>query len=253
MKLSSEPTVMGMDRNRKSAIFIPTNTPSEDPRELHPRAIARFKMGIEYARRLRKKNGRANVLVVVTGGWPLYNRLPLSIHHVYAAIKTYKFLKPEELDFVASYGVNTVTDLHGTLKWMNDNLVKAQDAYVVTSEGHAERLVAESDMYSLFEKIYHVESGEPRYTPDEDMIWTERAKDIPPYQYIVGGRASDVSRFGAKDSLVYEQKMEMWAKKNPKLYEKYMINIWRLMQDLEANNVIVRCHTPGCWQLTINC
>lgn len=251
--MNSEPVLMNSEKYRKSAIFINTNLLDEDPRKISQRALYRFKVGMEYARKLRKKFGRANVLVVVMGGWPLYNRLPLAIQHVYAAIEEYKLMEPEELDFVASYGVNTVTDLHGTLLWMNNNLLKVEDAYVVTSIGHAERLVAESDMYSLFEKIYHIETGEPRYTSDEDTNWTLRAHSIPPHQYLIGGRSSDVTRFGTEDSLKEAKKMEIWAKANPLLYEEYINKIWRLMQRLEENNVILRCHTPGCWQITINC
>ena len=238
---------------RKIAVFIPTHLPADDPRDFSTRSIARFTVGMEYARRLRADYGRANVIVVVFGGWPLYNRLPLAVHHVFAATAIHNLLEPHELDFVASYGVNSVTDLHGTLSWLDGNLLQTQDAYLVTSTGHAERVAAESDMSSLFENIYHVESAETRGDEDEDDRWSRRALDIPPYQYIVGGRASDVTRFGSQASLLHAHKMEEWALKNPKLYTKYIADIWRFMQSLEASNVIVRCHTPGCWRITINC
>jgi hypothetical protein len=117
---------------------------------------------------LRTELGRANILVVLFGGWPLHRRVPLAIHHAYAAIVIHRLLTPDELDFVASYGVSTTTDLHGTLMWMKENILDVQEAYVVTSKGHAERLVAESDMHSLFATIHHVETNEPRYTETED-------------------------------------------------------------------------------------
>ncbi len=208
---------------------------------------------MEMVRKLRRERGRANVLLVVFGGWPLHKRLPLSVHHAYAAIKKHQLLDTSELDLLVSYGVNTVTDLHGTLEWMKEHVLDVNEAYVATSKGHADRLVAESDMHTLFDKIYHIESNEQREHLDEDRHWSLRAKSVPSHQYIVGGRASDVTRFGSSTSLEWAAKMGKWAEANPLDYREYTDNIWRLVEELEANNVMVRSRTPGAWHLDINC
>jgi hypothetical protein len=251
--MDSQFLISSLSKPRKIAVFIPTNLPSkEDPRDLSPRALARLQVGIGLARRLRQEVGRANVVVVLFGGWPLHKRLPLAVHHAYAAINIHKLLSADELDFITSYGINTTTDLHGTLRWMKESLLDVQEAYVVTSRGHAERLVAESDMHSLFKIINHVETQEPRYTETEDVEWTERAKDIPPHQYVVSGRASDVTRFGSIDSLEWAEKMRLWAHEHPTEFTQYIANIWELIGNLEENNVVIRSRTPGCWRIDIN-
>jgi hypothetical protein len=247
-------TITEIRKPIKSAIFIPTNLPSAgDPRDICDRSIARFKAGMEQARELRSKYGRGNVVVVVFGGWPLHNGLPLSIQHVYAAACVHNLMDLDELDFIASYGVNSVTDLHGTLTWMKEHILSVRDAYVVTSKGHAARLTAESDMHSLFDRIYHVETHERRGGKDEDKRWLDRSKDIPPHQYRISGRASDVTRFGTFDSLEWINKTYTWAEKNPKLYSEYISDVWEFVGGLEKNNVVVRSQTPGSWRITVNC
>lgn len=241
-----------MAKSQKSAVFVPTNLPNEDPRDISGRALARFRVAAELLEQLRQEHGRANVLLVLFGGWPLHNRLPLAVHHAYAAIRTHDVFKAEDFDMIASYGVNTVTDLHGTLSWMKENLLNVEKAYVVTSIGHAERLVAESDMHALFHEVEHVESHEHR-SHEEDVQWAERAKSIPPHQFLVSGRASDVTRFGSQDSLEYALKMGQWAEQHPEEFKTYMSDIWDLVEELEATNVVVRSHTPGCWRININC
>jgi len=241
-----------MLKPRRAAVFIPTNLPTVDPRDISERAIARFKAGMSCARDLRAEMGRANVLVVLFGGWPLHARIPLAVHHAYAATELHKLLTPDELDLVASYGINTTTDLHGTLKWMKENVLDVQDAYVVTSKGHAERLVAESDMHSLFQKVNHIETGEPRYTKNEDKDWGVRAKSIPSHQYLIGGRASDVTRFGSIQSLEWMAKMKQWAEANPEQFSAYLNGLWDLVGKFEENNVVVRSRSPGCWRLEVN-
>jgi hypothetical protein len=245
--------VTKLTKPTKSAVFIPTNLPAADPRDICDRSIARFKTGIALARKLRKEHGRGNVVLVVFGGWPLHNRLPLSIQHVYAACQIHHILNVDELDFVSSFGVNSVTDLHGTLSWMQEHIMNITDAYVVTSVGHATRLIAESDMYSLFENLYHIETHEHRGHAGEDEHWIDRAKNIPPHQYRISGRASDVTRFGTYDSLEWINKTYAWAETNAGLYSQYTSDVWDFVGELEANNVIVRSQTPGCWRLTINC
>ena len=241
-----------IEKPQKFAVFIPTNLPTEDPRDVSDRALSRFRIGAELVQQLREEHGRANVLLVLFGGWPLHNRLPLAIHHAYAAMRMHSIFEVEDFDLIFSYGVNTVTDLHGTLSWMKQNLLNVESAYVVTSTGHAQRLVAESDMYSLFKEVKHVESHEHR-SAQEDIDWTERAKNIPPHQFLVGGRASDVTRFGSQDSLEYANKMGEWAENHPHEFKEYMSNIWDLVEELEAANVVVRSNTPGCWRININC
>jgi hypothetical protein len=236
-----------------SAVFIPTNLPADDPRDICERGVARFRAGLELARGLRAEHGRANVLVVVFGGWPLHDRLPLAIQHVYAASRLHYLLELDELDFVASYGISSVTDLHGTLQWMQQHLLSIDNAYVVTSKGHAARLVAESGMRSLFAHIHHVESHEPRDDDEEDERWSLRAQNIPPHQYLTAARASEVSRFGSLDSLEWVNKTRQWAQQHPDKHAKYMDDVWNLIKGLEENNVAIRSETPGCWRLTINC
>jgi hypothetical protein len=245
--------ITDVPKPRKAAIFIPTNLPAlDDPRDINMRSQARFEVGMSYARKLRAELGRANVLVILFGGWPLHGRIPLAIHHAYAAIVMHQFLTADELDFVASYGINTSTDLHGTLKWAQENLLDIKEAYVVTSKGHAERLITESGMHQLFSTIKHVETHEPRSATGEDQLWTTRAKNIPPHQYIISGRSSDVTRFGSIDSLEWAGKMRLWAAENPDKFDTYLANIWRMMGQLEENNVVVRSRTPGCWRIDIN-
>ncbi len=245
--------VVRIDKPRRVAVLINTHLPAQDPRDISVRALARFTVGIDYARTLRAELGRANVMVVVVAGWPLYNRLPMAIHHVYAAIRTHKIMAAEELDAVFSFGINSATDMHGSLEWMKQHMQGLQDAYVVTSKGHANRLVSESGMHEFFERIYQVETHEPRGDTDEDRRWVLRSKSIPAHQYMVSGRASDVTRFGSLDSLAEAQRMERWARKNPKVAETYIDDIWRFLKDLEEHNVIVKVTTPGCWRIQINC
>lgn len=237
----------------KIAIFIPTNLPAGDPRDISKRALARFEVGMKLARRMRDERGRANVLVVVFGGWPLHGRLPLSIQHVYAASKIHKIFDLDELDFVMSYGINTVTDLHGTLSWMRENIAKVSEAHIVTSKGHAHRMIAESMMNDLFPHIYHVESFEPRDSEQEDELWLQRAKSVPPHQYLMAARSSEVSRFGSIDSLEWLQRSREWAEAYPDLFTQYMDEIWQLVHGLEENNVALLTQTPGSWRLRINC
>jgi hypothetical protein len=214
--------------------------------------MARFKVAMTWARTLRTELGRANVLVVLFGGWPLHRRVPLSIHHAYAAIVMHRLLTPDELDFVASYGVSTTTDLHGTLMWMKEHILDVQEAFVVTSKGHAERLVAESDMHSLFSTIHHVETHEPRYAETEDQEWTYRARNVPSYQYLIGSRASDVTRFGSLQSLEFAARMSRWADAHPGQFAAYLSGIWQMMSNFEEHNVVVRSRSPGCWRLDLN-
>ena len=242
-----------MERRVKAAIFIPTNLPANDPRDISSRARARFEVAMNLARELRKERGRANVLVVVMGGWPLHGRLPLAVHHVYAASRINNMLELDELDLVASHGINTVTDLHNTLEWMKGNLVDIQEAYVVTSRGHAARLVAESSMHSVFERVHHVESNEERSDEQEDELWVSRSLDFPAHQHLYAARAAEVSRFGTLDSFECLQLTREWAEKHPREFRIYMNDVWQMLQDLEENNVAVRSLTPGAWRIDINC
>ncbi len=202
---------------------------------------------------MRDERGRANVIIVVFGGWPLHGRLPLAIQHVYTAVSIHKVLDLDELDFIASYGINTVTDLHGTLAWMKENIAQITEAHIVTSKGHADRLIAESNMHAIFPHIFHVESFEPRDSEDEDERWSKRARSIPPHQYIMAARASDVSRFGSIDSLEWLSRSRDWANSFPEMHRQYMNDIWKLVHGLEENNVAVLTQTPGSWRLRINC
>ena len=243
-----------MQKPLKSAIFIPTNLPdSKDPRDIGKRSLARFRVAIDYTRQLREIHGRSSVLLVVFGGWPLHTGIPLSIQQLYGAIRLHNILEINEVDFVTSYGVNSVTDLHSTLQWMKDNILNISDAYVVTSQGHAARMVAESGMQSLFQHIYHIETHEPRYTKDEDEIWTYRAKTIPSHQYVLASRAQDVERNGSIDSLEWIQTTKQWAESHPKEFKKYADDLWMFVKGLEENNVAVRSLTPGGWHININC
>ncbi len=240
-------------KSRKVAVYINTHLPAEDPRDISARSIARFKVGIEQARSLRQELGRANVIVIISGGWPLYNRLPLAVHHAYAAIRLHNILQPHEVDAIFSYGVNTITDLHGSLKWMKENILGVQEVYVASSKGHASRLIAESGMDELFDKVFHTETHEPRGDVDEDHRWILRSRSIPAHQYMVSGRGSDVTRFGSMDSLAEAHRMELWAKANPTASESYINEIWGFLKDLEEHNVIIKAQTPGCWRISINC
>ena len=80
-----------------------------------------------------------------------------------------------------------------------------------------------------------------------------RSRSIPSHQYIVTGRASDVTRFGSIDSLAEAQRMDRWARSNPELAKNYIDDVWRFLMDLEEHNVIVKVETPGCWRIQINC
>lgn len=252
--MDSQLDINEMQKPLKSAVFIPTNLPLvDDPRDISKRALARFRIGADYARQLRALHGRANVSLVIFGGWPLHTGIPLSIQHVYAAVRIHRILQIDEIDFIASYGINSVTDLHGTLQWMKDNILDIRNAYVVTSKGHATRLVAESNMQSIFNRIYHIESHEERDSEDEDERWVKRANNVPPHQYVLASRASEVSRFGSLDSLEWVKNSKKWAVDNPNKFKGYTDDLWNFVKDLEENNVAVRIQTPGGWKISINC
>lgn len=238
-------------RPRRVVVLIPTNTPDvDDPRSFSNRSYARFLTGMQKARELRKELGRANVLVVAFGGWTLHNRLPLVVHHVHEAIKQ-NLLELPELDLMVAHGPNTVTDIYEVRAWLESNAPGFQEAFLVTSKGHARRTVAEGELHDFFAVVNHIESKEIREIT-EDNAWTERALNTPAYQFSNGGRASDVARFGERDALAWAEKMKQWAQANPNLWIQYQIDVWQMIGELEAANVAVRSDAPGGWVLRLN-
>lgn len=234
-------------------VLVPTHIPREDdPRDISVRARARIEAAVEKVRAMREDYGRANVLLGIVGGWSLHRRLPLALHHALAAIDREEILDIEELDLIMGYGVNTVTDFQQTLAWANEYLPDIKEALIVTSEGHARRLIAEAAMHTHFDSITHLESGEPRGAK-EDQEWTERAAERPPHQYVVGGRASDVSRFGTRDALAWETRMGYWAQEHPQEFEEYLLKVWDLVRRCEAANTVIRVQGGGGWRLSVNC
>lgn len=242
-----------MDSPARFLVLVPTHIPREDdPRDISVRAAARIKAAAELVRSMREEHGRANVLLGIVGGWALHRRLPLALHHALAAIDREQILDADELDLIMGYGVNTVTDFHETLVWANQYLPDITEAMVVTSRGHARRLIAEAAMHTHFDAITHVESGEPR-AAGEDEEWEERAVERPPHQYVVGGRASDVSRFGTRDALDWEIRMGHWADEHPEQFEQYLLQVWDLVRRCEAANTVIRIQGGGGWRLSVNC
>jgi hypothetical protein len=191
------------------------------------------------------------VLVTVFGGWALHEGLPLAIHHVHAAVKG-KICSVDEIDLVTSHGVATVGDLLPTMSYMVEKMhSKAMEAYVVTSKGHADRLIAESNMHQYFGSVWHLESHEPRGVA-EDANWSGRSLTVPPHQFVSCARAGDVARFGGHDAFQQAMCMKRWAEEDLKRYARYTRSVGALLWDMSRANVVVKTDAPGCANIAIN-
>lgn len=237
---------------RRILVFIPTHLPDDDnPIDISLRAKARFTTAIDAVRQWRAERRRSNVLLAVVGGWPLYCRLPLALHRSFAAAEINKIMSLDEIDLIMGYGVNTVTGFCPTMEWVKENISDINEALVCTSSGHARRLVYESGMHSYFKSISYLESGESR-AEDEDQRWSQRAREIPAHQYLVTGRGADISRFGARDALVWEENMNHWASEHQQEAEDYLAEIWRFIGRCEQENIVIR-FASNAWRLALNC
>jgi hypothetical protein len=157
-----------------------------------------------------------------------------------------------EVDLITGYGNDTITDFQGTLKWMRDNLAGLESIYVVSSQGHSRRLVAGIEAHGPFpHSIKHIESGE-RITAEQMESDFLRVAEIPPHQFLQGGRASDVARFSSRDALAWENNMRSWAQDNPEDFETYLSSLWNLVGRCEERNIIIKIAGAG-WQLSVNC
>ena len=234
------------------AILLPTNTPTEeDPRLMSERAICRWKTGIQKAREIRKENGDGTVIVVAFGGWALHNRLPLVLHHAFAAWKLHIY-EPHELNLATAHGFATVGDIGKTLTFMDQSVGRGYIGHFCSSKGHTTRAITEAGMHQYFSKLYHLESGEIRQSETEDIDWCNRAVKFPPYQHALGCRSADIARNGAAEARKWAERMRVWAEANPQLWKEYMQEMASFIMLLEENNVMVRCDGDGCMKICLN-